>query len=55
MRPAKLFFYPAYFVCEAASRKANMAHGVTDVLMLLAFVALSEHVTGKSAAVYPEL
>jgi hypothetical protein len=32
-----------------------MPHGVTNVLMLLALIALSEHVTGELAAVDPEL
>jgi hypothetical protein len=53
--PAKLFLNFANFISKAASRKANMAHGVTDVLMLLAFVSLSEHVSGKCATVDPEL
>jgi hypothetical protein len=53
--PAKLFFYPAYLVCEAACCETDMAHGVTNVLMLFTLVALSEHVTGELAAVDPEL
>jgi hypothetical protein len=50
-----LFFYPAYFVSKASRGKANMPHGVADVLMLLALVALTEHVTGKLSAVNPKL
>jgi hypothetical protein len=53
--PAKLFLNFAYLISEAACCETDMAHGVTNVLMLFTLVALSEHVSGKCATVDPEL